>query len=221
MQNASGERGWSKDAAWEITLLWLVALGVSFFLDEPIASRVYSSGLHLVLYLSPVAHLIKLAGTYYFTLAIAAILLVLHRSRARAALLLCISGIVVGLFYQLGKWLLGRHRPIFDHRIFNTQPFHFEYFHDGLHGLLTSQPDLSFPSGHACIAFATAAALTICVPRWAPLFFIVAIAVAAERVLEGAHYVSDVTAGAGLGVLAALLAARVLQWLSLPVTNSD
>ena len=220
MLNASAERDSSRRIFWWITLLWIFAVGVAFFLDKSIASRVYSSGLHLVLYVSPIAHLIKFAGTYYLTLAIAAILLVLHRRHARAALLLCLSGIIAGFFYQVGKWILGRQRPIFDHRVFNTTPFHFEYFRGGLHGLVTSQQDLSFPSGHACIAFATAAALTICLPRWAPLFFLVAIVVAAERVLEGVHYLSDVTAGAGLGVLAALLSARVLQSLSLPVTNS-
>jgi membrane-associated phospholipid phosphatase len=221
MQNASGESGWSGGIAWRVVLLWFFAVGVSFLFDQPIASRVYSSGLHLTLLFSPVAHFIKFFGTYYLTLAIAAILLVLHRSHVRAALLLCLSGMVAGLFYQAGKWIIGRQRPIFDHRILNTRPFHFEYFRDGLHGLLTSQADLSFPSGHACIAFATAAALTICIPRWALLFFLVALAVAAERVLEGVHYLSDVTAGAGFGILAALLTARILQSVSLPVTNSD
>lgn len=220
MRNASGERATRTRIGWWISLLWLVAVAVSFLFDEPIASRVYSSGLHFEVWISPVAHMIKAAGTFYLTLAVAAILLVLHRSHVRAALLLCLSGIVVGLFYQTGKWLLGRHRPIFDHRLLNPEPFHFDYFSDGVHGLLKSQPDLSFPSGHACVAFATATALTICIPRWAPVFFLVALAVAAERVLEGVHYLSDVVAGAGLGVLAALLAARILRSLSLPVTNS-
>jgi membrane-associated phospholipid phosphatase len=221
MLTASADRGTSGMTARQIALLWFFALAVSFFFDEPIASRVFSSGFYSTIYLSPVAHLIKFAGTYYLTLGIAAILLVLHRSHVRAALLLCLSGIVVGLFYQIGKWMIGRHRPIFDRKVFNTAPFHFDYFSGGLHGLLFSQPDLSFPSGHTCIAFATATALTICIPRWAPLFFLVAVVVAIERVLEGAHYPSDVIAGAGLGVLAAFLTARVLRWSSLAVTNLD
>ncbi len=221
MRKASGDWSARTRIARQIILLWLFAVAVSFPFDQPIASRVYNSSLPLTLHLSPIAHLIKFAGTYYLTLVVAAVLLALHRSHARAALLPCLAGIVVGVFYQVGKWIIGRHRPIFAVRVFNTQPFHFDFFSGGLRGLFISQPDLSFPSGHACIAFATAAALTICVPRWAPLYFLVAIAVAAERVLEGAHYLSDVTAGAGLGVLAALLATRVLQWLALPVTNSN
>lgn len=221
MLKASGDRSTRRVNFWQIIALWLIAVATSFLFDQPIACRVYSSGLHLTLKFSPVAHLIKFVGTYYLTLAAGAILLVWHRSHVRAALLLSVSGIFAGLFYQVGKWILGRQRPIFDHRVFNTRPFQFKFFRGGLHGLLISQPNLSFPSGHACIAFATAAALTICLPRWAPLFYLLALAVAAERVLEGVHYLSDVTAGAGLGVLAALLTARVLQSLSLPVTNSD
>jgi membrane-associated phospholipid phosphatase len=221
MRNASVERGTRTRIAWRITLLWLAAVAISFLLDQPIASRVYSSGLHVDLYISPVAHLVKVAGTYYFTLAAAAILLVLHRSHVRTALLLCSSGLIAGLFYQSAKWIVGRQRPIFDHRVFNTRPFHLEFFRGGVHGMIVSQADLSFPSGHACIAFATATALTLCLPRWAPIFFLVALAVAAERVLEGVHYLSDVVAGAGFGVLAALLTACILRSLSLPVTNSE
>ncbi len=220
MRNASVDRGTRKTTAWRITLLWLFALALSLLFDEPIASRVYNSGLHLEVWSSLVAHMVKDAGTYYLTLAVAATLLLLHRSHLRGAMLLCLSGITAGLFYQVAKWIVGRQRPIFDHKILNSAPFHVEFFRGGFHGLLVSQPDLSFPSGHACIAFATATALTICLPRWAPMFFLVALAAAGERVLEGVHYLSDVTAGAGLGVLAALVTARVLRSLSFPITSS-
>jgi len=39
------------------------------------------------------------------------------------------------------------------------------------------------------------------------------VAVAAERVLEGAHYVSDVIAAAGIGILAAFAADRLISWV--------
>jgi membrane-associated phospholipid phosphatase len=221
MLNPSGDRGTRTGTAWRLTLLWFFAVAVSLLLDQPIAARIYNSSIHTTIFLSPVAQSIKIPGTYYFTLFVAAILLVLHRSHARGALLLCLSGIGAGIFYQVGKWIIGRQRPLSNQIVFNTRPFNIEFFSGGLKGLIFSHPDLSFPSGHATIAFATATALTICLPRWAPLFFLVAIVVAAERVLEDVHYLSDVTAGAGLGVLAALLAAHLLQSLSLPVTNSD
>jgi membrane-associated phospholipid phosphatase len=73
------------------------------------------------------------------------------------------------------------------------------------------EKNLSFPSGHATLAFATAAALAIFLPRWRAGFYIVAAMVAAERVLENAHYVSDVVAGALVGWICAQLIARLLQ----------
>jgi membrane-associated phospholipid phosphatase len=198
-------------SAWLMIGYWVAAVAVSLLFDMPIARRVYSSGLYARVRWSHIAQLSKVPGSYYFTLVLAAILLFWHRSQTREAALVCISGLTAGLFYVIGKWIVGRRRPIFDRGVFNTRPFAFEFFHGGFQGAIYSHPNLSFPSGHVCLAFSTATALTICLPRWRVPFFLVAASVAAERVLEGAHYLSDVTAGAGLGVLAAILTARILQ----------
>jgi membrane-associated phospholipid phosphatase len=64
---------------------------------------------------------------------------------------------------------------------------------------------MSFPSGHTCLAFATAATLAIMIPRWRPAFYALASVVAVERVVENAHYVTDVLAGAAVGTIAAHL----------------
>ena len=48
--------------------------------------------------------------------------------------------------------------------------------------------------------------LTMAYPRFRWLFFLAAIIVGCERIGENAHYVSDVIAGAGFGILSALLA---------------
>ena len=106
------------------------------------------------------------------------------------------------------KWLVGRHRPV-DPAV-GIAPFHFTPMAGGWTGLLTVK-NLSFPSGDACLAFATAAALGMLVPRGRLVFFAVAAVVAMERVLENAHYVSDVAAAAGLGVLLAHLARKLLR----------
>ena len=59
----------------------------------------------------------------------------------------------------------------------------------------------SFPSGHAQTAFALATALTILFPRWGIPLFIVAGAVGISRIILTSHYLSDVIAGAGIGIL--------------------
>jgi len=58
-----------------------------------------------------------------------------------------------------------------------------------------------FPSGHAQTAFALAASLTILFPRWGVPLFVAATAVGISRIILTSHYLSDVIAGAGIGIL--------------------
>lgn len=63
--------------------------------------------------------------------------------------------------------------------------------------------DASFPSGHAATSFAAATILSFASPRLAPLFFLLAAAVAFSRVYVGVHYPLDAVGGAVLGVFVA------------------
>ena len=58
----------------------------------------------------------------------------------------------------------------------------------------------SFPSGHAAIAAAVAAALCWRYPHGAPVFVAIGIAACVQRLVNGAHYPSDVAFGAALGL---------------------
>lgn len=64
--------------------------------------------------------------------------------------------------------------------------------------------DASFPSGHAATSFAGATILSFSFPRLAPVFYLLAAAVAFSRVYVGVHYPLDVIGGAVLGTLVAL-----------------
>jgi undecaprenyl-diphosphatase len=74
--------------------------------------------------------------------------------------------------------------------------------------------DFSFPSGHATIAFMAAVILSDRFRTWRPLFFSLAAIVAFSRVYLGAHFPSDVIAGAAFGSAigyALVYASRVMQ----------
>jgi undecaprenyl-diphosphatase len=58
----------------------------------------------------------------------------------------------------------------------------------------------SFPSGHACSAFAGAWVLTLMWRRIAPLLWTLAALIAFSRVYIGVHYPLDVLAGALVGL---------------------
>ncbi|XSG83203.1 MAG: phosphatase PAP2 family protein [Methyloligella sp. ZOD6] len=111
-----------------------------------------------------------------------------------------LSVAATGLFAALCKALIGRARP----RLYDeVGSFHFSPF--------AFDADLaSFPSGHATTTFALATALALLLPRFAVPVFAAASWIAASRFLMGAHYVSDVVAGAFVGTLGTLMIRRAL-----------
>ncbi|MFI6583143.1 phosphatase PAP2 family protein [Embleya sp. NPDC050493] len=74
------------------------------------------------------------------------------------------------------------------------------------HDEVEDRPDSSsFPSGHTAAAVAFTAAVAPSWPRAAAVCALPAAMVAAERVQSGAHYPSDVAAGAAIGLAGAWL----------------
>ena len=66
----------------------------------------------------------------------------------------------------------------------------------------------SFPSAHAATAFGLAVMLSSIYPRARWLFFLMAVMVLGHRLHSGAHYASDILAGAAIGWLVALCCVR-------------
>lgn len=104
----------------------------------------------------------------------------------------CIA--VSGLATDIIKMLIGRARPV------ELQSLGLY----GIHPLSLAASWHSFPSGHATTAFALATSLAILFPRARYGFIICAIALAASRVMVNAHFLSDILAGAVVGVLTTL-----------------
>ena len=114
-----------------------------------------------------------------------------NKLQSMRALFVFCSLSLCGIILHLIKLIAGRHRPS---DLFNHGYFGFNYF--GIGYELTS-----FPSGHAQTAFTLATALTILFPRWGILAFLVAGAVGISRIVLTSHYLSDVIAGACVGIL--------------------
>lgn len=197
-----------------LLFLWIIAIALAATIDRPVAywvqahrpldkpapGNVARTGNHPVW----ITRILRLPGNYAFVAAAGVAVGVLHRKRWSAAVPILLAGPLVGASYLVLKWVIGRRRPVIE-----LSPFTFHPFINGLGGLVHSVSGLAFPSGDATMAFAAATCMSAALPRATVAFFAWAVIVAAERVLENAHYLSDVTAGAGLGVLCGLIALRV------------
>ncbi len=69
----------------------------------------------------------------------------------------------------------------------------------------------SFPSGHTASAFAVAAPLLLYTRRWGATFIAIAAFIGFSRLFRNTHYLSDVIAGAGLGLAGAGAAGLILK----------
>lgn len=108
------------------------------------------------------------------------------------------GGAAAGILVMLAKILFGRPRPS-------------EQLADGFYWLKFGSAWASFPSGHAAHCFGMAVGVSMVLPRFWPASIAFAILVAWSRFALHRHYVSDLLAGAWIGVVAGVvfgLAAR-------------
>lgn len=137
------------------------------------------------------------AAEFYFAIAILGLLIKPVRRRATFLLVCLLSS---GFFLHIFKFLVGRCRP---HKAPENNPLLFDPFNFHHHWQ-------SFPSGHSQTLFSFATVLAFLFPRTAPWIFVVALYLAMTRAFTLAHFVSDVFAGAAVGVLVSVLTLRLL-----------
>ena len=96
-----------------------------------------------------------------------------------------LSGVVVNIL----KIIFARYRP---KMLFSENLYGFSWFDVGYNVA-------SFPSGHTTIAFAAMVSLSFVWPKFRYIFLSLATLIGFSRIVLGAHYLSDVLAGALLG----------------------
>jgi membrane-associated phospholipid phosphatase len=117
-----------------------------------------------------------------------------------------------GLIVDLLKVVVGRARPKL---LFATGTYDFGWF-----GLRSDE--WSFPSGHAATAAALMTALWCLWPRPLLLYIAAAALVAISRVVIGAHYLSDVIAGAVIAVVVTrVIASRLPPRRAVAITEGN
>jgi membrane-associated phospholipid phosphatase len=197
-------------------VLWLAAIAIASAFDRSIADWARDSGAAEFLKSHRwLAATLKAPGEYGLVVVVAVVVMFLHPLRWRAGGFVFLATAVSGV-NGLIKWVSGRTRPFklpvyapgTTHPL--AEPFMLVPFRGGWHGMFDGR-NLCFPSGHAALAFATAAAVAMLWPaaRWRWGGYVIAAAVAAERVAENAHWLSDAVAAAALGVAGVY----VIRWV--------
>lgn len=189
---------------WQYALLaMLLLLAISPF-DLPIARFCYT--------VSPsrgflrIVELVGDAGGYGLTvLAILLAAVALSRTKISRLPLLVSMSLGAGLVADLLKLCVARGRP---HSIDLTTATFGSTFYGLFPFFSVPSGQQSFPSGHAATAFGFAIALSLLYPRGRRYFIAFAVIVSLTRVILHAHFPTDVTAGALLGVTWAYFCCR-------------
>jgi membrane-associated phospholipid phosphatase len=125
----------------------------------------------------------------------------LLRQRLRAGLFLIVTLAISGLLINGLKLVIGRARPPV---LFKTGAAQF-------HPMSDFATSWSFPSGHSQSIWAAMAAVAWIYPPLRVPCFVLAVLVSVSRVIVGAHFLSDVIAGAFLAVAVAVIVRRAFE----------
>jgi len=142
----------------------------------------------------------KFLGSGLGTLVVGLAVWALDRRRWRRAVVIWMVAATAGLGAGVLKVATGRERPSSEDQVRGQER---TVFHGPVRGARSAYSQ-SFPSGHTVGAFASATCLSAFYPGAAPVFYTVAAAAGANRVIKRQHFLSDVVAGALLSHLIAL-----------------
>jgi membrane-associated phospholipid phosphatase len=180
------------------TLFIFAAMGGSFFyVDLPVAVASRALDMEIV---SVFQVITRLGNAAWYLVPAALLFLLFHyawkrEQWARWSLFVFSAVAVSGLTTDLVKWLAGRWRP---KAHLQDQLYGFDYFGIGYEAT-------SFPSGHTTTIWAFCMTMTMLFPRYRLVWYVLAILVSISRVIVGAHYLSDVFAGAYMAVITVYL----------------
>ena len=200
---------------WAFVAIWAVAFAVALSVDRPVAAWASSSGVAAAVRGSCEAEWVKGPGDFrFFAVPLVIVLVAARQIRWRAGLLVW-AVVAASALNGVVKWVVGRTRPFKLPGGPQPRPFELHPFYGGLRGITAR--NLTFPSGHEATAWAVAAALVLVWRPWAWTVLCLAVATGVERVLENAHYVSDVVGAIGFSTLLAWAVGRaMLGWANRP-----
>ena len=145
------------------------------------------------------------------TWAVVGVLFILHdRNRHRGAAVF-LSALTAGALAELLKLVIGRERPVDGNQI-QEGWYHFRPFLSGF----TDGSNLGLPSSHAATAFGGCLMLAALLPNTRRFLILLALGCGITRMLTGAHFATDVYAGAILGWLVSILYTKLTPTHILP-----
>ncbi len=164
-------------------------------IDFYIILQIYRAGGNPIL--DQAAVILSFLGTVRFGAIILSILFWMKKETRPITIVLLSAVLLSGGLTWIIKEIVDRPRP---------------YIELGLTAadmLIQTDPTVSFPSGHATTAFATASVVSYYFRKWAVPAFLLAGIMGLSRIYLLVHYPSDVLAGAAVGILSA---AFVIYW---------
>jgi len=190
------------------TLLFLAIAAAAFAIATPLDPWIYHHVSMPNVYEKDWGRALRTMG-YWPLWIIVAIAFWLHgRPSAIAAWRgwsLAFSVSAAGLLCEVLKMLARRERPGAHDGAYAFRPYSDHFFNTS---------GLGLPSSHAFLAFAASATLARLFPRTACIWYALATGCAVTRLLAGAHFLTDVVAGAVLGIVVASLVDRRKQALT-------
>jgi membrane-associated phospholipid phosphatase len=210
----NADRGW-RSVSVQATLAFCLSFALIaltyFFVDRQLASalRPHLAGIELFPWLTHIVDpLAPLASICAAIIAARALARGALTQREAALLRICCAVLIAAVLKEELKWVFGRTWPeTYIKPIPNPS-----YFGDGTYGFFPfngGRAYASFPSGHTAVMSAFAGALWFAAPKLRCLGVALVLAVAIGLLGADYHWLSDIMAGAMLGGVTGVAAARI------------